>query len=81
MTSSATNSFTEKWWGVTAILAVVAFGLPFQADAAGLSPELPGIQVLEQRIESIPVISLRNPQLTEMTVSLEFTLENLQQKP
>jgi len=40
-------------------------------------PELPGIEVLERRIASVPVVALRNTNLAELTVSLEFTLDNL----
>jgi len=45
--------------------------------AQGLQPELPGIDVLESRVGGGPTLVLRNPQLAEMTVSLELTLENL----
>jgi murein DD-endopeptidase MepM/ murein hydrolase activator NlpD len=54
-------------------------GLFARADglAQGLQPELPGIDVVVSRVGGVPVFALRNPQLAEMTVSLEFTLDNL----
>jgi murein DD-endopeptidase MepM/ murein hydrolase activator NlpD len=43
----------------------------------GLEPELPGIEVIEKRVGNAAVLSLHNPQRAEVTVSLEFTLNNL----
>src|SRR3974390_339788 len=61
-------------WGLFSILL---FSGPFIAFGDGLEPELPGIEVLERRVGNGAVLSLHNPQLAEMTVSLEFTLDNL----
>jgi len=55
--------------------SLLARAVPGLAD--GLLPELPGIEVLERLVGNTPVLALRNPQLAEMTVSLELTLENL----
>lgn len=77
MTFSAANRAQQARGRLTAALAGLALAVPNHISAGGVAPELPGIQVLEQRVGSVPVICLSNPQLAEMTVSLEFTLDNL----
>src|SRR6516162_7350788 len=64
----------HKWWLMS--LAVTFFSAA-QLATAGLEPELPGIVVLKQRVGNGLAFSLRNPQLAELTVSLNFSVLNL----
>jgi murein DD-endopeptidase MepM/ murein hydrolase activator NlpD len=58
-------------------VALLEFGfLCWIGFAQGVSARLPGAEVLEGRLAGVPVLSLRNPQLAELTVSLDLTLEN-----
>jgi hypothetical protein len=47
------------------------------SSGQGVNAGLPGIEVLEGRVTGVPVLSLRNPQLAELTVSLDLTLQNV----
>lgn len=42
-----------------------------------LHPEFPGVEVVEKRLGDTTLISLRNDQICEMTVGLDFTLDNV----
>jgi hypothetical protein len=68
------NSHYALRWGLFSVLLLLA---PFVGFSDGVEPELPGVEVLEKRVGNGAVLSLHNPQLAEMTVSLEFTLDNL----
>src|SRR5580765_7724281 len=61
-------------WGLFGVLLVSGQVISF---SDGLEPELPGIEVIEKRVGNTAELSLRNPQLAEITVGLEFTLYNL----
>ena len=61
-------------WGLFSVLFLPGRILGF---SDGLESELPGIEVIEKRVGNNAVLSLHNPQLAEITVSLEFTLNNL----
>jgi murein DD-endopeptidase MepM/ murein hydrolase activator NlpD len=58
------------------ILITTLLTLVCQA-AEALHPGFPGVDVLEKRMGDTTLFSIRNPQLAEMTVGLDFTLENL----
>jgi murein DD-endopeptidase MepM/ murein hydrolase activator NlpD len=47
------------------------------AAAEVLHPPLPGVEVLEKQVGETMLFSVRNRQLAEMTVGLDFTLDNL----
>lgn len=65
----------RRWLWPSALFGLTMRCVSVLADDP--KPELPGIEVLEERVGTVAVFSLRNPQLAEMTVSLGFTLENL----
>ena len=73
-------------WGMnrpTADLLGTLIGIPIILSGLGcaavevLHPPLPGVEVLEKRVGETTMFSVRNPQLAEMTVGLDFTLDNL----
>jgi murein DD-endopeptidase MepM/ murein hydrolase activator NlpD len=47
------------------------------AGAEVLHPPFPGVEVLERAVGETTLFSVQNPQLSEMTVGLDFTLDNL----
>jgi murein DD-endopeptidase MepM/ murein hydrolase activator NlpD len=57
-------------------LALILLGAQ-RGAADGLEPEIPGIEVLRQRMGGSIAFSLRNPHLAELTVSLDFSGVNL----
>src|SRR5262249_55892453 len=73
MRSSVYRSWTRgsvwAWAGVRLILTGLLRGM-----ASGEEGEFPGIEVLEQRVGNGTAFSLRNPQLADLTVSLDFSV-------
>jgi murein DD-endopeptidase MepM/ murein hydrolase activator NlpD len=61
-------------WLIIISLNLLTFGC---AAVEVLHPPFPGVEVLENRVGETTAISVRNPQMAEMTVGLDFTLDNL----
>ena len=70
------NRPTADILGALIGILLILSGLRCSA-AEVLHPPLPGLEVLEKRIGETTLFSVRNSQLAEMTVSLDFTLDNL----
>src|SRR5262245_11106209 len=68
------SQYALRWELFSVLLLFSGQALGF---SDGLEPELPGIEVVEKRVGNTAVLSLHNPQLAEMTVGLQFTLNNL----
>jgi murein DD-endopeptidase MepM/ murein hydrolase activator NlpD len=62
-------------WPLGSLALILLGGVP--GVAAGLEPELPGIEVLKQRFGGGIAFALRNPNLAELTLSLDFSVINL----
>jgi len=63
-------------WSCLAAVSLLFLGLGRTA-AEVLQPELPGVEVLQTQVANTPVVLLRNTNLAEITVSLDFTLDNI----
>lgn len=70
------NRFAANLLGTLIGIPLILSGLGCAA-AEVLHAPLPGVEVLEKRVGETTLFSVRNPQLAEMTVGLDFTLDNL----
>jgi hypothetical protein len=74
---SVYRSWVREALRVSAGLSLIFFGL-LPVSAGGVPPELPGVEVVERRLGNSFTFALRNPQLAELTVSLDFKALNLE---